>query len=162
MNSHSEEDTRIAGELLGRKLGKGDLIALVGDLGSGKTVFVQGVAEALQAEERPCSPTFVLLREHKYPSGLLVHGDLYRLPQGMPPALGIADMLEDGAICCIEWADRLPEIPSYAIQVEICRTVDSDIRNISVNVPDNRKDEFAALLEEFEGRRELSDKGHKE
>lgn len=120
------------GEALGNVLCPGSVVLLYGELGSGKTVLVQGVARGLGTDEVPCSPTFVLLREHRYPvgacgtgksckSGLLLHADLYRLPAGAPPALGIADMLEEGAICCIEWADRLSNRPVGGIEVKLNR-----------------------------------------
>lgn len=119
----SPETTRELGRELGRELAAGATVLLVGDLGSGKTVFVRGVAEALgiRAEEVQ-SPTFTLIREHTGERGRLTHVDLYRLASEDVLSLGLEELLMATTVTVIEWADRLPfEIPAD-LALEMRRT----------------------------------------
>jgi len=122
--SHSVKQTLELGRRLAGRLGRGDCIALVGELGAGKTVFVRGLSEGLGIEDKRLvsSPTFVLVQE--YPAKMpIYHIDLYRLadPEAELPDLGIGEMLSQGVVL-IEWADRagdsLPR-PRWEIRVEI-------------------------------------------
>jgi tRNA threonylcarbamoyl adenosine modification protein YjeE len=106
---------------LGGALAVGDVVALTGPLGAGKTTFVQGLAEGVgvPAERHVASPTFTLVNEH--PGRIpLVHVDLYRI--GSPaelPELGIEEAY-DRAATAIEWADRYWEIlPGDVLHVDI-------------------------------------------
>jgi len=107
----SARGTVTLGRKFAKRLGRGDCVALAGELGAGKTVLVRGIAEGLGLGDTRivASPTFVLVREY---SGLvpIYHIDLYRLTD--PPAelaeLGIDEMLADGVVL-IEWADRAGE-----------------------------------------------------
>jgi tRNA threonylcarbamoyladenosine biosynthesis protein TsaE len=107
--SSSAEETRGFGEILGRLLQPGDFIALQGDLGAGKTQFVQGVARglAVPADYRVTSPTYTLL--NIYPGRLpLYHFDLYRLTGGSDVAdLGFEEYFFGHGACLVEWAERL-------------------------------------------------------
>lgn len=100
---------------LGRRfaleLPPGTILALSGELGAGKTTFVQGLAEGLGAEGPVASPTFVLLNVHKG----LYHFDLYRLKEASDfLALGFDEYFEKGGICAIEWPERIQELlPSH-------------------------------------------------
>lgn len=106
--SADEAATRRVGAALARRLGPGDVVLLSGDLGSGKTVLVRGLAEGLGADpEEVSSPTFALVHEYG-PAGrppLLVHADFYRLPNEDVAVrgadLGLAE--RDDAILAIEW-----------------------------------------------------------
>lgn len=104
------EATRDLGTALGRWLEPGDVVCLDGELGSGKTCFVQGIARGLGVEDRwITSPTFTLINEYKgrYP---LYHADLYRLgPLRSLRDLGMEDLLYGKGITVVEWADRLGE-----------------------------------------------------
>ena len=103
--STSPEETRQVGAALAGALGPGDLIGLQGDLGAGKTVFAQGVAEGLDSPERATSPSFVLI--HIYRGRLpLVHVDLYRLSSVQAEELGLEDYLVEAA-GVVEWAERM-------------------------------------------------------
>ena len=103
-------DLQAIGERLGRALAVGDVLALVGPLGAGKTTFVQGVARGVEvsADRHVASPTFALVNEHpgRVP---LVHADLYRIndPRELEE-LGLADAFDRAAVA-IEWLDRFPE-----------------------------------------------------
>ncbi len=88
----------------------GDLIVLVGGLGSGKTCFVQGFARAMGVDEPVTSPTFALV--HHYAGRLpIVHADLYRLVSEHEVLdLGLDDALADGAVALVEWGDIADEV----------------------------------------------------
>lgn len=112
--SRNAEQTRRLGARLGAHLQAGDVIALIGDLGSGKTVFAQGIGAGWGVTDPLLSPTFVLIRRHTRPGNRvhLYHIDLYRLetPEAIA-TLGLEDLLgQDHAICVIEWADRAPAL----------------------------------------------------
>lgn len=121
--SASPEQTRAAGEALGRLLRPGDVIALHGPLGAGKTEFTKGLAAGLGvAEDEPVvSPTFVLVRE--YAGRLrLYHLDAYRLSGSDELlALGFEEMCADrSGVVVVEWADRAADaIPAHAIRIEL-------------------------------------------
>lgn len=108
--SRSAEQTRRVGMRLGTLLKPGDLIGLVGDLGSGKTTLVQGIAAGWGSLDPVSSPTFVLVNVYRRPEGLrLFHLDAYRL-SGLAEAtdLDLDSMLEQGAML-VEWAERVRE-----------------------------------------------------
>lgn len=110
VTTHSPEETRsLAAEVL-RELKPGAVLALHGDLGAGKTCFVQGLAAALGVQQAVSSPTFVLI--HEYPSTPpLYHADLYRIRDADDAfGLGIEEYFKSDGITVIEWAERATEI----------------------------------------------------
>ncbi len=117
----SEDETKAIGRRLGELLSPGALVALDGDLGSGKTRFVQGIAQGLGiSPDEVSSPTFVLC--HVYHGRLtLLHVDAYRLKSPNEIAdLGISEALEEGSIVVIEWAGRISAaLPADIIHVQI-------------------------------------------
>ena len=113
--SHSPRETKALGLSLKPYLKPGSILALIGDLGSGKTTFVQGILAAFQVNEPAASPTFTYANEYETSEALLVHMDAYRLNSpGELFTLGYADYLEQGAIILIEWADRVESVWSDA------------------------------------------------
>ena len=115
--TRSPAATRRLAARLGRIVRPGDVIALVGELGAGKTTFVTGLAEGLAVppETRVQSPTFTLVNEYqgRLP---LYHIDLYRIAAaGELDELGLHEYLGGAACCAVEWFDRFPEVapPSY-------------------------------------------------
>ena len=89
----------------------GDVIALVGELGSGKTHFTKGIAAELGCETDITSPTFSLVHEYRGSELPIFHFDFYRIESaGELITLGWDDYLDAGGICVIEWADRFPEL----------------------------------------------------
>jgi tRNA threonylcarbamoyladenosine biosynthesis protein TsaE len=108
--THCLEETQNLGTLIGKKVRQPIIIALTGDLGSGKTAFVQGLARGLEVPDDYyiTSPTFTLINE--YPGRCpLVHVDLYRLESiGELEDIGLSERLYDQAVIAIEWADKLP------------------------------------------------------
>jgi tRNA threonylcarbamoyladenosine biosynthesis protein TsaE len=88
-----------------------DVVALVGDLGAGKTHFVKGLLQGFESADEVTSPTFTLI--HEYRSGRLpvFHFDFYRLNHLAEIAeIGFDDYLEEGGIAVVEWADRFPQV----------------------------------------------------
>jgi tRNA threonylcarbamoyl adenosine modification protein YjeE len=103
-----ENETRAVGRALGQDLRPGDVVALSGVLGAGKTVFVRGIAEGLGGDpDGVASPTFALLHEYDCPTAGLVHLDLYRLPDDERELreLGLPDLLS-GKVAAVEWPNR--------------------------------------------------------
>jgi tRNA threonylcarbamoyladenosine biosynthesis protein TsaE len=114
------EETRALGALLGKSLTPGDFIALCGDLGAGKTQFVQGIARGLAVPEeyRVTSPTYTLL--NIYPGRVpLYHFDLYRLTSGAEALdMGFDEYFYGQGACLVEWAERLEsECPENYLMV---------------------------------------------
>jgi tRNA threonylcarbamoyladenosine biosynthesis protein TsaE len=100
------EETEADGEELGRRLRKGDLVLLKGELGAGKTTYVRGIARGCGSSAPVASPTFQLVRI--YPGRLqLAHVDVYRLEKGDELRdLGLDELLDAGAVV-VEWGDRI-------------------------------------------------------
>ncbi|MCS7260679.1 MAG: tRNA (adenosine(37)-N6)-threonylcarbamoyltransferase complex ATPase subunit type 1 TsaE [Anaerolineae bacterium] len=105
--SHSEAQTRRLGARLGELLQGGEVIALQGALGSGKTRWVQGLAQGLGVQEPVTSPTFTLIHEY-HGRHTLYHIDMYRITQLAEALdLGLEDYLYGDGVCVIEWAERI-------------------------------------------------------
>ena len=120
---------------LAEELKPGDVLCLEGDLGAGKTTFVQGLAAALGVSGRVTSPTFCLVQEHSSPNGrLLVHMDLYRLSsEDDVLAIGWEDYLARGAVLAVEWPERAGTlVPANARHVSFTRLDQEDSRRISI------------------------------
>ncbi|MFN8488551.1 MAG: tRNA (adenosine(37)-N6)-threonylcarbamoyltransferase complex ATPase subunit type 1 TsaE [Caldilineaceae bacterium] len=115
LDTTTPEATRTIGQQLGQLLKHGQVIALRGDLGAGKTVLTQGISAGLGVTARVTSPTFTLVNQYRTPDKReLVHIDSYRLGEGNAAAeaeaatLGLEDILaEEKAIVVIEWAERV-------------------------------------------------------
>lgn len=120
--SNSEEETRLLAEKLAKQINRG-VVALSGDLGAGKTTFVQGFAQGLGIKEKIISPTFVLIRQHQIPGTdkILFHIDLYRLEDNANlKYLGINEIVENpNYLVLVEWAEKLKELPQGTIKISI-------------------------------------------
>jgi len=117
---HGENETLAAGEELGRLLVSGDFIALYGDLGSGKTTFVRGLAAGLGISGRVTSPTFALVSVYQGRFSLC-HMDLYRLnnPDALDD-LGWDELIVTHDICAVEWGGYAGDaLPSKRIEVRL-------------------------------------------
>ena len=120
VTTHSAEETRILGAALAPLLLPGDVISLSGDLGAGKTCFVQGLATALGAPGRVTSPSFTIVHEYeaRYP---IVHLDVYRLDSFQEVLdLGFEEFLDPRAILILEWGDAVePLLPRSHLRIEL-------------------------------------------
>jgi tRNA threonylcarbamoyladenosine biosynthesis protein TsaE len=149
MLSRSVEETRRIGEIIGETADAGTLIALKGDLGSGKTVLIQGIARGLQVPETVyvTSPSYTLVNE--YPGRLpLFHLDLYRLSDLDFEDIGLYDILDSrSAVIAIEWAERLnPEcsFEGLTLQMEISG---ENTRNIFFKADEDRQLQLLTRIE---------------
>jgi tRNA threonylcarbamoyladenosine biosynthesis protein TsaE len=127
------EDTfRLAADLA-RKLKPGSVLALHGELGSGKTTLVQGLARALGIERPVSSPTFTLINEYRG-SCPLFHIDLYRIrDSGEALELGLDEYLYGDGITAIEWAERIAELlPPGTVHVRLEAGEQQDVRLITI------------------------------
>ena len=118
--SESSEETQRIGEALGRRLGPGDVVATVGELGTGKTCFLQGLVRGLGVQETATSPTFVLINHYR--GRLPVHHlDAYRTESLTELLdLGLEEFLYGDGVTVVEWADKLlPLLPPRTIVVTI-------------------------------------------
>jgi len=109
--SHSPEETEAAGRRLAAALRPGDVVALTGDLGAGKTAFTRGLAAGLGCGDAVSSPTFTLIQEYGGGRLPLYHMDLYRL-ESVEEAIriGIEEYLEGDGVAVIEWAEKFPDL----------------------------------------------------
>ena len=144
--SHSEAQTRRLGARLAPLLTPGDVLALVGDLGSGKTRWIQGVCQGLGVTDPVISPTFTLVNEYQgqYP---VYHIDLYRLADPSEFAtFGLEDYLYGSGISLIEWADRAKNLlPAEYLTVELYHLEETKRRVVLRP----RGQRFNTLLEAF-------------
>ncbi len=121
--SNSPAETEKFARDFATKLNSGDVLALTGDLGAGKTQFVKGLVAGLQSNDIVASPTFTII--HEYPGGrlLIYHFDFFRLEDRQSAdRLGLDDYFAGDGVSVVEWADRFPDlIPQHArwIQFEI-------------------------------------------
>jgi len=116
-----ESDTKAFGKELAEKLKPGDVVALTGDLGAGKTTLTKYIAEGLGITEVVTSPTFTIVQEYTGGRLPLYHFDVYRIddPEEMDE-LGYEEYFFGSGVCVVEWADRIPElIPENGIWIRI-------------------------------------------
>lgn len=119
--SHSSLHTQRLGERIGRSARPGDVVALWGELGSGKTVLARGIASGLGIdEEAVTSPTFIILHEHTGGRLPLFHVDLYRLGPGDLGSTGWEEALDAGGVTVVEWPDRVGDgLPADRLDVRL-------------------------------------------
>lgn len=123
--THSERETRELARQIANLLKRGDVLALEGDLGAGKTTFAQGLADGLGIERKVDSPTFTIIKEYqgRYP---FYHMDVYRL-DGPEVELGLEDYFYGDGICLVEWASRVEEVlPEETIWIHLHVQPDGD------------------------------------
>jgi tRNA threonylcarbamoyladenosine biosynthesis protein TsaE len=152
--SRSPEQTRRVGRRLGEELQTGDVIALQGDLGAGKTTFVQGIAQGWGSLDSVSSPTFILVNVYRradqsrggVTQPLLFHMDAYRL-DSTPEAeeLDLDSMLTQGALL-IEWPDRMNGlVPNERLWIKF-EHVDEEEREMKFKASGKRYDELLETL----------------
>lgn len=132
--TNSEKETYALGRRFAESLKPGDAVSLEGDLGTGKTAFAKGVAAGLGVRDSVVSPTFTLVNSYEG-AITLHHFDVYRIDD--PDELleiGWEEYLDPGAVCLVEWGDRIPGLmPPATIRVLVARTPgDADERQITI------------------------------
>jgi len=138
LTTTSPDATRAVGCALAAALRVGDVVALYGDLGAGKTVFVQGLGAGLHAAGRVTSPTFVIMRRHPTDAAapLLYHVDAYRLTDGNELLdMGLDDWLADGAVA-IEWAENVADaLPADHFEVRFAHAGEARVLTVVAHGP---------------------------
>lgn len=119
VNSISYDETLALGQKLGSKLTGGEVIELVGDLGSGKTVLVRGLAAGAKSLDKVRSPTFTLSRIYRGPKVTIHHFDFHRLDDGGIVAEALAEALGDpSAVVAVEWSAVVKNLlPRHRLQI---------------------------------------------
>jgi len=150
LNSHSPEQTQLLGTRLGKLAQKGDVFLFVGDLGTGKTCLIQGLARGLDIQEYAFSPSFVIVREYhgRIP---LYHVDFYRLDHIEEIAdLGLEEYLYGNGVCAVEWAEKgLPVLPQENLLLELHYVSDSDAERIIHLRPEGKR--YVDLINKLKG-----------
>lgn len=140
VRSRSEGETKEIGREIGKRLKPGDIVCLSGELGSGKTIMVKGIASSLGIHERDItSPSFTIISEHSG-SFPLYHIDLYRLDSNGISQLGLEEYLYGKGIAVIEWAERANRaMPRECVRIKISYAGDTErdihIEGIDLNDP---------------------------
>ncbi len=139
--SRSTEATEELGARVGAQLGASATVALFGELGAGKTVFVKGLARGLGVAATVTSPTFVLVAHHRGRLDLY-HVDAYRLEHATPDEVrevGLPELFASEGICAVEWAELVaPWLPAERLDIRLWHE------------PDGRKIELVAQGPRFE------------
>ncbi|MBK7256548.1 MAG: tRNA (adenosine(37)-N6)-threonylcarbamoyltransferase complex ATPase subunit type 1 TsaE [Ignavibacteriae bacterium] len=132
--TRSVDETTAAGRAFADTLRPGDVVAMIGELGAGKTHFVTGVCAGLAAEGHIASPTFTLIHEYRAPGCTVIHADMYRIGSVREAFdLGLAEYFQPPYITLIEWADRILDLlPEEHYLVELRHRIDPGEREIAV------------------------------
>ncbi len=137
IETNSQDETKELGRAIGERLEAGDVVCLTGDLGVGKTVFVQGVAEGLGIEEGICSPTFTLIQEYYEGRLPLYHFDVYRIAGCTDmDELGYEEYFYGKGVCLVEWGELVRELfPENSIYITIEKDLEKgfDYRKITIS-----------------------------
>jgi tRNA threonylcarbamoyladenosine biosynthesis protein TsaE len=151
LTTHSGAETQALGKRVGRLLQPGHVVALVGELGAGKTCLAQGIAAGLGVERAVTSPTFIIVQEYRIPQGVtLCHVDCYRFAadgaaEGL--SIGLDELLGGDVICVVEWADRIETLlPADHLRVTLTY-VDHSTRHLHFTAQGDRHE---ALLERLQ------------
>ena len=133
LRSRTAGETRAIGAELATLLQRGDVVALTGELGAGKTTFTQGVARGLGFDGAVVSPTFTLVREYRGGRLPVVHADVYRLDRVQDVLdLGLDEIAEDGVLL-VEWGDAVEGLlPPAHLIVELTVPGDGEERAVGV------------------------------
>ncbi len=151
--TETPEQTERVGKLLGTLLEESSeffFVAMYGDLGAGKTVFVRGLASILSPTSRVKSPTFTLVNEYRRGKKPLFHFDLYRISDVSELDGFGFDEYVDGGNCIAEWSENLGEdVPKNSIKVKLEKKSDT-MREITVEAPNFIEEKLEKLMKEEE------------
>ncbi len=137
--SNSEKETVALGkEFASTKLKAGDVVALIGELGSGKTRFIKGICSGLGVTEHVSSPSFTIVNEYASNVCKIFHFDFYRIASTSElKEIGFDDYIYNEGICVIEWADRIMDLlPPNRYEVLFTLGESETVREIVINKVD--------------------------
>lgn len=134
-HSNHETETFNLGKDFSKSLAGGDVVALIGELGSGKTIFVKGVCSGFSVTEIPLSPTFSLINEY-HGKLILYHFDFYRIKSLQELYdIGYEDYFYGNDICLIEWANLVEEVlPKKYFEIKIDNADTDNERDITIRM----------------------------
>ena len=136
VETFSPEETLELGRRLGQQAKPGEVYTLIGDLGVGKTVLTQGIAEGLEIEEPICSPTFTIVQVYEEGRMPFYHFDVYRIGDVEEmEEIGYEDYFYGDGLCMIEWANLIAEVlPPYYREITIEKDLEKgfDYRRITI------------------------------
>ena len=139
VTTYSEEETIELAENIESEKFPNMVICLMGDLGTGKTVFTKGFAKALEVKEEVTSPSFTIIKEYTSGELPLYHMDVYRL-DGKVEDLGIEEYFTKRGITIIEWADMIPDyLPEKRLEIKIKSSGEDENKRIITITPYGRK-----------------------
>jgi tRNA threonylcarbamoyladenosine biosynthesis protein TsaE len=144
--THHDSETKELAARLAKLLQAGDVLAIDGDLGAGKTTFAQGLATGLGIEQKVDSPTFTIIKEYE---GRLpfYHMDVYRI-ESADEELGLEDYFYGDGVCLVEWASQVePLLPEETIWIEI-RVLPDGMRQIQMKSNHRRAIQLCKELSE--------------
>lgn len=148
ITSHTPQETERIGELLGALLSRGDIVALAGELGTGKTTLVKGIAQGMGIEgAEVASPSFTLINEYEGPFSLF-HIDLYRLDDERElVGIDYDEYIKGDGVTIIEWADRIPQaVPRESLWIQL-RYLDAERREIVFQGHGDRSEKIVEELQ---------------
>ncbi len=129
VTTKNEEETILLGKQIASSLKPGDIIALFGDLGSGKTRFVKGVCEEFRVNDMINSPTFMIVNEYLSGEGVnIYHFDLYRMKtENEILAMGFMEYLDGSSIVLIEWPEHIERLlPEKTIKIHFSHSSENE------------------------------------
>ena len=139
ITTYSEEETIELAQNIESEKFPNMVICLRGDLGSGKTVFTKGFAQAMEISEEVTSPTFNIIKEYLSGDMPLFHMDVYRL-DGNVDVLGIEEYFTKKGVTIIEWADMIPDyLPEKRLDIKIRNSEDDENKRTITITPYGRK-----------------------
>ena len=151
ITTYSEEETIELAQNIESEKFPNMVICLMGDLGTGKTVFTKGFAQALEVQEEVTSPTFTIIKEYTSGEMPLYHMDVYRL-DGHVDDLGLEEYFTKKGITIIEWADMIEDyLPDKRLDIRIKSSAEDEDKRIITITPYGRKYEelCEAILWEY-------------
>ena len=137
--TYTEEDTIELAQNIESEKFPNMVICLMGDLGTGKTVFTKGFAQAMEIDEEVTSPTFNIIKEYTTGELPLYHMDVYRL-DGTVEDLGIEEYYTRKGVTIIEWADMIPDyLPKNRLDIKIKSSAEDEDKRIITLIPHGKK-----------------------
>lgn len=132
--TYSEDETILAGIKFAKRLTSGSVVALFGDLGTGKTRFIKGICNGLGVQEHVASPTFTIVNEYTCNTVKIFHFDFYRIKSVIEiKEIGFYEYIYNDGVCVIEWADRVQELlPLNRFDVHLSLGENEFTREISI------------------------------